>query len=244
MIHSPEKPQIGFDRFIQLDWAESALKIRAGTANLQELIDVLDANHPGAAAKQKTRTVLNRLWLEPRLGLVDLADRAVGIYLEAPSAPVAALTWGMAIATYPFFGNVAQIVGRLTALQGDCASAEVHRRMAETYGEREGTRRMTNMVLQSQASWGAIERVENGKRIQRRTTIALHGSEVAAWLVEASLRFSGRALTVASLDSSPIIYPFGLGGSISYLLSKSDKLELRADSGGNQIVELATRRSH
>jgi hypothetical protein len=46
-------------------------------------------------------------------------------------------------------------VGRLSAIQGDCASAEVHRRMSETYGEREGTRRMTNMVIQSQASWGA-----------------------------------------------------------------------------------------
>jgi hypothetical protein len=60
----------------------------------------------------------------------------------------------MAITTYPFFGRVAEIVGRLTALQGDCASAEVHRRMAEAYGEREGTRRMTNMVLQTQESWG------------------------------------------------------------------------------------------
>lgn len=60
---------------------------------------------------------------------------------------------GVAIATYPFFGKVAELVGRLSALQGDCASARVHRRMSEIYGEREGTRRMTNMVIQSQASW-------------------------------------------------------------------------------------------
>lgn len=60
----------------------------------------------------------------------------------------------MAIATYPFFGKVAEFVGRLSALQGDCSGAEVHRRMSEVDGECEGTYRMTNMGLQSQASSG------------------------------------------------------------------------------------------
>jgi hypothetical protein len=121
----------------------------------------------GVEAKKKTRTVLNRLWLEPRAELVDYADRGVAIYKTQPDIPIAALCWGMAVATYPFFGKVAELVGRLSAIQGDCASAEVHRRMSETYGEREGTRRMTNMVIQSQASWGAVERVEKGKRVIR-----------------------------------------------------------------------------
>jgi len=104
---------------------------------------------------------------EPRAELVDYADRGVAIHQTQPDTPISALCWGMSVATYPFFGKVAELVGRLSAIQGDCASAEVHRRMSETYGEREGTRRMTNMVIQSQASWGAVERVEKGKRVIR-----------------------------------------------------------------------------
>jgi hypothetical protein len=146
----------------------------------------------------------------------------------------------MALATYPFFGRVSEIVGRLTALQGDCTSAEVHRRMAESYGEREGTRRMTNMVLQSQANWDVIERIENGRRIVRKNVIDLHGLPVATWLAEACVRYSGRALPIASVESNPIIYPFTLGGSISYLLSKSQTLEILADSAGNQVISLAS----
>ena len=134
-------PQIGFDRFIQLDWATAALRVRAGMSDPEQLSALLDAAHAGPAAKKKTRTVLNRLWLEPRPELTGLADRAVQIYRDAPDTPVSVLCWGMAITTYPFFGKVAEIAGRLTSLQGDCASAEVHRRMAESYGEREGTRR-------------------------------------------------------------------------------------------------------
>ena len=160
------------------------------------------------------------------------------IYREAPDTPISALTWGMALATYPFFGKVAEIVGRLTALQGDCTSAEVHRRMAEIFGEREGTRRMTNMVLQSQASWGAIERIDRGRRIERKKAIDLEGLPVVAWLVEACLRYVGHALAVANIASSPIIYPFSLGPRTSYLLSKSTTLEMRINSSGNQVIDL------
>jgi hypothetical protein len=235
---SSPSPQIGFDRFIQLDWAATALRIRAGTATPDELMELLDSSHAGPAAKKKTKTVLNRLWLEPRPDLVDFADRGVQIYRDVPDTSVPALTWGMALATYPFFGRVAEIVGRLTALQGDCTSAEIHRRMAETYGEREGTRRMTNMVLQSQENWGAIERLDKGRKIIRQQGINLHGSPVITWLVEACLRYTGRALPIASIVVHPIIYPFTLGNSVSYLLSKSLALETNVDSASNQIVGL------
>lgn len=145
----------------------------------------------------------------------------------------------MAIATYPFFGKVAEIVGRLTAIQGDCTSAEVHRRMAEIYGEREGTRRMTNMVLQSQANWGAIERIDKGKLIVRHPTMDLQASPVAAWLAEACLRYAGRALPVTSLVSNPLIFPFVLGGSTSYILAQSGSVEIRIDSAGDQVASLS-----
>jgi hypothetical protein len=144
----------------------------------------------------------------------------------------------MAITTYPFFGRVAEIVGRLTALQGDCASAEVHRRMAEAYGEREGTRRMTNMVLQTQESWGAIERTGKGKRLVRRPKLSIHEPKVTAWLVEACVRYSHRPLAIASMDSNPVAYPFDFGRSLSYVLSNSAALELRSDSMSNQVVGL------
>jgi hypothetical protein len=236
---NPAVPQIGFDRFIQLDWATEALRLRAGISTLDDLSNLIDSTHSGSAAKKKTRTVLNRLWLDPRPELIEFADRGVKIYRNAPDSSIPALTWGMALATYPFFGKVAEIVGRLTAIQGECTSAEVHRRMAEIYGEREGTRRMTNMVLQSQAHWGAIDRLDNGKRILRKAAIDLH-SPIAAWLIEACLRYAGRSLGVAGLNSNPAIYPFALSGSLSYLLSNYPSLEIRTDSAGNQIVSLAS----
>ena len=238
-MNSPS-PQIGFDRFIQLDWAAAALRVRLGTATIEDLSELLDASHSGPAAKKKTRTVLNRLWLEPLPDLVEFADRGIQILRNAPGTSVAALTWGMAIATYPFFGRVAEFVGRLTSLQGDCTSAEVHRRMAEIYGEREGTRRMTNMVLQSQADWGAIDRPKKGKQIVRKPPIDLESSAVIPWIVEACLRYAGRSLSIATLESNPLLYPYRLGGSLAYRLSGYQAIEMRVDSAGNQVAVLTT----
>ncbi|HRD89911.1 MAG TPA: hypothetical protein PK752_16865 [Accumulibacter sp.] len=234
----PTAPQIGFDRFIRLDWVAAALKVRAGMANLDELNELLDAAGLGLAARKKTRTVLNRLWLEPRADLFDFANRGAEIFKAHPGVPVPALSWGMAIATYPFFGKVAELVGRLSALQGDCSSAEVHRRMSEIYGEREGIYRMTNRVLQSQAGWGTLERVQNGRRLIRRPPITLTENELVVWLVEAALRYAGRAVSTALLQSMAVLYPFVLNQSLAYLVSNSPHLELRSEGPGTQFAFL------
>ena len=231
-------PKIGFDRFIQLDWAAAALNVRAGVAGLDDLNALLDAAELGVEAKKKTRTVLNRLWLEPRAELVDYADRGVAIHKGQPEIPVAALCWGMSVATYPFFGRVAELVGRLSAIQGDCASAEVHRRMSEIYGEREGTRRMTNMVVQSQASWGAVERIEKGKRVIRLPQISIDNDACAAWLIEAAVRYVAKPVPVHSLQSLSVLFPFKLTCSLACVVLNSPSLDLRSEGPSNHFVVL------
>jgi hypothetical protein len=231
-------PQIGFDRFIQLDWVACALKVRANLSSIDELNVLLDAASLGVAARKKTRTVLNRLWLEPRPELTDFADRGARIYKEQADISASALSWGMAIATYPFFGKVAELMGRLSALQGDCTSAELHRRMSEIYGEREGTYRMTNMVLQSQSGWGALERVDKGKRLVR-TPLQMIGNEaLTAWMIEAAVRHVGKPLSALTMSSLPAMFPFGFTQSIAYVASNNSNLELRSEGPGNQFVAL------
>jgi hypothetical protein len=234
-------PKIGFDRFLQLEWAAEALKVRAGLASLEDLKALLEAAELGIEAKKKTRTVLNRLWLEPRAELVDFADRGAALFKAQPDLQVSALCWGVAIATYPFFGKVAELMGRLSTLQGDCASAEIHRRMSETYGEREGTRRMTNMVLQTQASWGALERVEKGKRLVRLAPSLVSNDALTAWLLEAAVRYIGKPVSVATLQSLAVLFPFSLVQPLAYVVSNSPHLDLRSEGPSNQFVALSVK---
>jgi hypothetical protein len=78
----PTAPQIGFDRFIQLDWVTAALKVRAGVASLDDLSELLDAADLGDEARIKTRTKLNALVLDPRADMADFIRRGVDIFSE------------------------------------------------------------------------------------------------------------------------------------------------------------------
>jgi hypothetical protein len=234
-------PQIGFDRFIQLDWAAAALKVRAGTASLDDLNELLDAAALGAEARAKTRTKLNAIWLEPRVELIGFANRGIEIFKTNTDAPILALSWGMAIASYPFFGKVAELAGRLTALHGDCTSLEIHRRVSEIYGEREVTKRATQAVIQTQSNWECIERIENGKRLVRRESLTISNNKLAAWIIEGAIRYIDKPVSVPLLRSMPVLYPFSLSQALSYVVSHSENLELRSDGPSNQFVALRAR---
>lgn len=235
----PTAPQIGFDRFIQLDWVAAALKVRAGMASLDVLNELLDLAGLGKEAKAKTRTKLNSLALEPRPELADLIDRGVQIFKGTEDAGLlGAFAWGGAIATYPYFGKVAEFTGRITSIQGDCAVSEIHRRISEVYGDREVTKRATQAVIQTQANWGAIERVEKGKRLVRKAPITLSDDQVVTWLIEAVIRFTGQAVSLSNLRSMPVLYPFVLDQSLAYAVSSSKKLEIRSEGVGAQFVAL------
>lgn len=231
-------PKIGFDRFIKGDWATMALKVRLGQVEPGEVMALLEAEGLSAAARKKTKTVLNRLWLEPREELVDFASRGVALY-EA-NAPAMVLHWGVSIATYPFFAHVADVVGRLTALQGDCATTEVHRRMSERYGEREGTYRMTNMILQTQADWGAIRRVERNKRLIREPALPVIGAELTAWLMEAAIRSVRKQISASAITTLPRLYPLAIVGSAAYAAAANKYLEVLSVGAGKEAITLAS----
>lgn len=234
-----EVTQIGFDRFIRLEWVEVALRVRAGTDSMDELNAQLTAAGLGREAQAKTRTKLNALALEPRPDLVDFIDRGVRLFGSAGSAAdVAPFAWGAALAAYPYFGKVAEFTGRLTSIQGDCSVAEVHRRISETYGDREVTKRATQAVLQTQANWGAIARVERGKRLVRLVARVLTDQRAVAWLVEAALRYQGRAMAVATMKSTAVLYPFVLDQPLAYVVANSEVLELRSEGPSQQFVSL------
>lgn len=232
-------PTIGFDRFVQLEWLAFALRVRAGLNTEGELIELLSAAGLGKEATAKTRTKLNALCLQPRADVEEFIGRGAAVI----GAPVevrilSAFAWGAAIATYPFFGKVAELVGRLTALQGDCSTAEIHRRMSEIYGDREVTKRATQATIQTQANWGAVQRTVEGKRVIRLPQTSIDNDELTAWLIEAAVRYAGKPVSVPSLQSLPVLFPFNLTRPLAYVVSNSPNLDLRSEGPSNQFVAL------
>ena len=230
---------IGFDRYVQLDWCTAALDVAIGKKSLAEIGVGIAEVLPGSESRRKTLDILKRLWLQPLPQCTDFVRRGVDLYRQFGDDLVIPLNWGCAMATYPFFGMTSEITGRLLAIQGGCSIKEVQRRMAEVYGDRDSVTSAVSRVLQSQESWGAIERVDKGKRLNRRASMTLSNDQTVAWLVEAVLRYTGKAVSVTTLQSMPVIYPFVLDQPLAYVVSISPHLELRSEGSSNQFVSLS-----
>lgn len=236
---SSNAARIGFDRFIDLDWLMMAVRVRLGEVTRQELTDHLSAAGLGDEARAKTLTKLNGLCLAPRQEIDEFIGR--GIMLVRDGGTVASLVyaWGAAIVAYPFFGKVAEITGRLSSLHGDCTTAEIHRRMSEVYGDRAVVKRATQAVLQTQANWGVLERVEGGTRIMIKPAMNVKDDASAAWLLEAVLRHVGKPVPRERVWSLSANYPFVLEQSLAVLAPISPTLGLDRNGTVNQFVTVS-----
>lgn len=213
---------------------EAAIERKTAEDVKDQIAEVLT----GLESRRKTFDILKRLWLQPLSEYADFAQRGVELFRKNGASLVSPLSWGCAMVTYPFFGKTAEITGRLLALQGDCSIKEVQRRMAEIYGDRDGVARAVSRVLQSQESWEMIERVDKGKRLVRKAPVTLSDEQVVTWLVEAVIRFTGKAVAVPNLQSMAVLYPFVLDQSLAYAVSTSKNLELRSEGSNAQFVAL------
>ena len=80
--------------------------------------------------------------------------------------------------------------------------------------------------------------MEKGKRLIRKPGITVRDDRAASWLMEAALRYAGKSMPVATLQSAAVIYPFGFEQPLGYVASNSPMAEVRSEGPSNQFVAL------
>lgn len=231
-------PLIGFDRYVDLEWCRRALDAAATESSIEVVRDQVATTLPGIESQRKTLDVLKRLSTKPFEHLADFIARGIAVYKRLGQDMVLPLVWGASIASYPFFGKTSETAGRLLALQGDCSIKELQRRMAEQYGDRSGIERAVTRVMQTQTSWQALTRDETAKRVIKSQAVLIQDDELTAWLIEAAVRYAGKPVSVPSLQSLPVLFPFTLTRPLAYVVSNSANLMLRSEGPSNQFVAL------
>jgi len=231
-------PLIGFDRYVDIDWCRSALDAAATESSIEVVRDQVATMLPGIESQRKTLDVLKRLSTKPFKHLADFIGRGIAIYKRLGQDLVLPLVWGASIASYPFFGKTSETAGRLLALQGDCSIKELQRRMAEQYGDRSGIERAVTRVVQTQTSWQALTRDETAKRVIKRQPVLINDDELTAWLIEAAISYAGKPISVPSLQSLPVLFPFNFTRPLAYVMSHSPNVDLRSEGPSNQFVAL------
>ena len=249
MMTGTSRSIIGFDRRIRLSWLDataewtaqglSAADIRA---QLERLLDGEVAGDGPHNARGKTMTVLLHIWATLPDALVPLRDDGLALLRGRSGRDRLPVHWGMCLATYPFFRDVAATTGRLLALQGTVALSQIVRRMAESWGDRSTLTRAVQRVVRSFVEWGVLSDTHDRGIFSPAPKITVPDSDgIGPWLLEAGLVSSGRReYPFRSLVGAAAVYPLDLRLSVCDV-PRNPRLELCRQGLDEDVVMLKGR---
>ncbi|MFC1695233.1 hypothetical protein ACFL1C_03805 [Pseudomonadota bacterium] len=236
---------VGFNRRVDREWLDhTARMVMAGISEdeihreLSEYLSGVQSVDSDAkrGSREKTITLLKKTWVNPRKELIPLRDDGLKYLATLPEDQKLAIHWCMTAAAYPFWLDVARVMGRLIFLQGDFHSQEVQRRVREQYGQRETAYRSARYVIYSSRQWGALVKNEDTGFYEPVEQIVLSDPEVIAWVIESQLHASSKSkLMLSECMADPALFPFYLSASSSNLIQSSSRLNHEI-LGLNEIV--------
>lgn len=237
---------VGFDRRIRLEWLDAVAEgTAAGLASADlrlRLVQRLEGEVAGGGtphqARGKTATVLLHVWARVPADVAPLRDDARALLSGRSGRDRLPLHWGLCLAGYPFFRDVAAATGRLLALQRSASLARIVRRVTETWGARTTVTRAAQRIVRSFVDWGVLEETDARGVFAPASRIVAGGGEIGPWLVEAALASTGRrAVPLGALLRTPACFPFDLRVSARDL-ARRPRLDLVRE-GREDVVRLA-----
>jgi hypothetical protein len=212
--------QIGFSQRIQLEWLEQTAQLFLGGNSkaqiemaLQDMLrDRLSVgSNTRRNSREKAITILMKIWVTVPNHLKPFRDDAIKLLKKLPESSHLPIHWGMAMSAYPFFGVIAENVGRLLRLQGTVAASHVQRRIREKLGERETVTRSARRILRCFVDWGVLQDTRKRGIYKATPQLPVKNKRLKSWLIEAALISNGfNSLLLRSLFEKPVFFPFNI----------------------------------
>jgi hypothetical protein len=215
-----ERKNMIFDRTLSPELFEVAYRV-AGSGQpfekqRQLLMVALRDHTTEQEAGNKTKKLLTRVWINPPVPAAPMIRWAVDHPESFPDRRVMHL--GALIATFPFVGSVASILGRAFVIDSAISGIDLRRRVVAVWGAR------TMVDLGAGKSAGTLRKFQvlaGGGRNQLipGEKLAVAG-EAAAWLAHATMLTRGQqAIDARELEDVPELFWSELGDvSTSYPL--------------------------
>ena len=206
---------IGFDRKVQLDWLDATVGLYQQSLDPSvigaQLKQRLESEISGAEARRKTATVLLRIWVNVPEKHKSLHDEALHLAGRVQPNERLWLHWGMSLLAYPFFRDVAAVVGQLGRLQGVFSLAQVQRRTIEGWGQRTTLQRAVQRLVRTFFEWGVILEAEAKGSYTLAPACKTDNRDLALWLLDCALRAHGsEQVLLQELGQLPYTFPFDL----------------------------------
>jgi hypothetical protein len=236
---------IGFGKKIRACWLESAVEQAARGITFDQakepIAKEISADNAGAEAIRKILTGLKRVWFTPPDYCRALRDAGLDLFRHDNSpATRLILSWGMAVAAYPFVGDVAEALGRLLKLQREAHRADIERRVREQHGDRGFVSRIARYNVSSFLDWGVIVPAKKGGVYLPGKQVHPRNADQLAWLAEAVLISRGEhQMPFPQLCHHPVLFPVKLDTFNASVLRANPRLRVERQSLNEEFVSLA-----
>ena len=216
---------IGFSQRIKLEWmVDTARRLAEGgsdneiVAALREALEdkLSVGQNPERGNREKAITILMKVWVRVPEEIRPFRDEGLKLLYILPPELHVAVHWAATIVAYPFFGEVAQTIGRLLRLQDEVTAPQMQRRIKERFGEKETVARAARRIQSTFVDWGvmtAFPGTQKGTYVPAaRLRVAC--PELLAWMAEAAIRGTpdGRMKSVGDMRQSLSFFPFDVSG--------------------------------
>lgn len=239
--------QIGFSQRIQLSWLEYAANlVLAGntrdtmTQCLREhLLEKLSVGGVSTRGnRDKAISILLRIWLTGHPRWPFLRETGLEWLRILPAQHHLPVHWGMTMAVYPFFGAVAEATGRLLRLQETTSAAQVLRRLAERYGERETVDRAARRILRVFSDWQILEDTKTPGVYRRAgSNRLLPEAELGVWLLLARLAANNEHTeSLRSLAHHPSLFPFSFDMPTPIAFKSRNEVTIMRDGFEGEVL--------
>jgi hypothetical protein len=204
---------VGISHRLKRAWLDDVLDRLVQTKEEKELRAFVDHRLqdelPGKEARAKAAGILLRIWSGVDSKHVVMRDRAVALLPRISGQERIWLHWGMTALAYPFFRDLAEVIGRMLTLQDDFTTAQVQGRMKTAWGDRATSREAAQKLITGMVDWEVLRATKTKGHFLLARKMTTGVKDLELWLLEAMLSASASdEIEAHQLLRLPESFPF------------------------------------
>jgi hypothetical protein len=204
---------VGISHRLKRAWLDDVLDRLVQTTEEKELRAFVDQRLldelPGKEARAKAAGILLRIWSGVDSKHLAMRDRAVALLPRISGQERIWLHWGMTALAYPFFRDLAEVIGRMLTLQDDFTTAQVQARMKTAWGDRATSKEAAQKLITGMVDWEVLRATKTKGHFLLARKMTTGVKDLELWLLEAMLSASASdEIEAHQLLRLPESFPF------------------------------------
>lgn len=157
---------IGMSRNINFEWlnevANLVLAEKSEIEIKESLNEYLSFSINSPTNLRKTREILMNIWVRTKEKDIKVKKLALEIFNTNKSSNKLVAHWCMMLLSYPVFGDIVTVIGKMADKQFDITTAQVKTRMFDVWGERSTLYHSIDKNIKTLKDIGTLETIKTG----------------------------------------------------------------------------------